>query len=76
MAACYQLSSFNAVLVPSGYPTARVQQAHPLGEPRRMYADRAYWAVYQFDLQLYWLSCRHEQAFRDGGPEQQAAAVV
>lgn len=56
VAACYQLSSFNAVLtLPSGYPTARVQQAHPLGEPRRLYGDKAYWAVYQFDLQLYWL---------------------
>lgn len=56
LAACQQLSSFNAKLaLPTGYPPARVQQAHALTEPRPVYGDRAYWAVYQFDLQMYWL---------------------
>lgn len=56
LAACQQTSSFNAKLVlPTGYPPARVQQAHALSEPRPLYGDRAYWAVYQFDLQMYWL---------------------
>ena len=55
-AACHQLSSFNALLaLPTGYPHARVQQAHLLSEPREVYGDQAYWAVYQFDLQLYWV---------------------
>ena len=56
LAACQALSSFNATLaLPSGYPHARVQQAHAISEPMRLYGDRAYWAVVRFDLQLYWL---------------------
>jgi len=56
VAACQDTSNFNAKLIlPSGYPPARVQQAHALQEPRPLYGDRAYWAVYQFDLQMYWL---------------------
>lgn len=55
-AACQQPSSFNALLtLPTGYPHARVQQAHLLSEPREMYGDQAYWAIYQFDLQMYWV---------------------
>lgn len=54
--ACYSTSSFNSTLVlPTGYPTARVQQAHPLQEPRRVYGDRNYMARFHFDLQLYWI---------------------
>jgi len=55
-AACYQTSNFNALLaLPTGYPHARVQQAHLLSEPRPVYGDQAYWSVYQFDIQLYWI---------------------
>lgn len=54
--ACENTSNFNAKLtLPNGYPPARVQQAHALSEPRRLWGDRAYWAVYQFDLQIYWV---------------------
>jgi len=56
LAACQQPDSFNAKLtLPTGYPPARVQQAHALTEPMRIYGDRAYWAIYRFDLQVYWL---------------------
>lgn len=55
-AACQLPASFNALLtLPTGYPHARVQQAHLLSEPRELYGDQAYWAVYQFDIQLYWV---------------------
>ena len=55
-AACQTTASFNATLaLPTGYSHARVQQAHLLSEPREVYGDRAYWAIYQFDLQLYWV---------------------
>lgn len=55
-AACQDVASFNALLtLPSGYPHARVQQAHLLTEPREMYGDKSYWAIYQFDLQMYWV---------------------
>lgn len=55
-AACQNPASFNALLtLPTGYPHARVQQAHLLSEPRPLYGDRAYWSIYQFDLQLYWV---------------------
>lgn len=54
--ACQDINSFNAKLtLPSGYPPARVQQAHALQEPRPIYGDKGYWAVYQFDLQMYWV---------------------
>lgn len=56
LAACQNTSNFNAKLaLPTGYPPARVQQAHALSEPRPIYGDKAYWAIYQFDLQMYWL---------------------
>jgi len=56
VAACQDTSNFNTKLtLPSGYAPARVQQAHALQEPRPLYGDRAYWAVYQFDLQMYWV---------------------
>lgn len=55
-AACQLPSSFNAVLtLPSGYPQARVHQANLMGEPRPAYGDQSHWAVYQFDLQLFWI---------------------
>lgn len=54
--ACQDTSSFNAKLtLPAGYPPARVQQAHALSEPMEVYGDRSYWAVYRFDLQIYWV---------------------
>lgn len=54
--ACVNNTNFNAKLtLPTGYPPARVQQAHLLTEPRPVFGDKAYWAIYQFDLQLYWL---------------------
>jgi hypothetical protein len=53
--ACYDLSSFNAVLsLGAGYPTAQVQQAHWLQEPRRIYGTKDYRALYQGELQMYW----------------------
>jgi hypothetical protein len=54
--ACYNLSSFNTVLVlPTGYPTARVHQAHLLQEPHRVYGDKGYYARFRFDVQFYWI---------------------
>lgn len=56
--ACYQLSSFNTTLVlgPAGYPNARMLQARPLQEPRRVFGDRSFYAHYSFDLQTHWIS--------------------
>lgn len=49
-------TSFNAKLIlPTGYPPARVQSAWLLTEPRPVFGDKAYWAIYQFDLQMVWL---------------------
>lgn len=54
--ACQNTASFNARLsLPNNRFPARVQQAHAVTEPRRIYGDRANWAVYQFDLQIYWV---------------------
>jgi len=54
--ACQDPASFNARLIlPNDRFPARVQQAHALSEPRPVPDDRGYWAVYQFDLQIYWV---------------------
>lgn len=55
--ACYDTTNFNKVLeIPkTGYPAVMVKQGHPLQEPRRGYSDRGYFAIFRFDLQLYWI---------------------
>lgn len=54
--ACYNTANFNATLtLPTNYPTARVQQAHVVSEPRRIYGDKSFYARYQMDVQLYWI---------------------
>lgn len=43
-----------AVTMPTGYDSARVLQAAMRSEPRRVVGDRADYAGYSFDLQLWW----------------------
>ncbi len=52
----YQLSNFNSVLAMpnASYPHAQVQSGKLITEPRRVYGDRAYWAVYLTEIQLFW----------------------
>ena len=54
--AVYSTSAFNQVLtLKPGYPTARVQQAHLLQEPRPVYGDPRYFARFHMDVQFYWI---------------------
>ncbi|HEY6013257.1 MAG TPA: hypothetical protein VIU37_04600, partial [Candidatus Limnocylindrales bacterium] len=43
-----------AVTLPAGYGPARVLQAAMRTEPRRALGDRADYAAYTFDLQMWW----------------------
>jgi hypothetical protein len=53
--ATYDTGSFNAILdLGTGYPTAQVQQGHPVSEVRPSYGDKAYWAVYMVEIQIIW----------------------
>lgn len=51
----YDESVFNAVLnLGPQYPTAQMQQAHWLQEPRRIYGTKDYRALYQGELWTVW----------------------
>lgn len=41
--------------LPAGYPYARVNEAYPLSEPRRVPGDQGAYAHFQMDLQLHWV---------------------
>lgn len=43
------------LVTPPQFADVRVQTGHALTEPRRMVPDDARMALYQFDLQLYWV---------------------
>lgn len=59
--ACYPRTDAERVaiqrtlLLPTGYPQARVLSAYPVTEPRRSYGDIGDYAAFTFDLQLNWV---------------------
>lgn len=53
--AVYDEASFNARLaLGANYPVAQVQQGKIITDPLRVYGDRAYWAIYRTEIQLFW----------------------
>jgi hypothetical protein len=44
------------VTLPSGYPTCRVLDGTALGIPKRIPADEANYARYQFELSMSWVA--------------------
>lgn len=42
--------------LPTGYGSARVNEAYPLTEPRRVPGDMSGYAHFQMDLQLHWVA--------------------
>jgi hypothetical protein len=45
-----------ALTLPDGYYLARVNEAYPLTEPRRIPGDPSAYAHFQLDLQLHWVA--------------------
>lgn len=57
VAGCYDEATMRRTLtLPTGYATARANEAYPLGEPRRIPGDQSGYAHYQLDLQLHWVA--------------------
>ncbi|AVH60007.1 MULTISPECIES: hypothetical protein [Streptomyces] len=57
VAATYDTARMQRTLIlPSGYPQARVMTAHFITEPRRIPADDASCARYSADLALHWIT--------------------
>lgn len=54
-AATYEPSNYKVVSTPAAYEDARVMEAHPLTEPRRVTGDDARFAGFTLDMQLYWV---------------------
>lgn len=55
IAATYDEANLRRLLtLPTGYPQARVLEAYPLTEARRIESDAAAYGHYQFDLALHW----------------------
>jgi hypothetical protein len=42
--------------LPAGYSAARLNEAYPLTEPRRIPGDQGGYAHYQLDLQMHWVA--------------------
>ena len=54
---CYgETSMRRALTLPGTYADARVNEAYPLNEPRRIPGDQSGYAHYQMDLQLHWVA--------------------
>lgn len=52
----YKVASFNQLLaLGANYPTVHVQDAKLITEPRRVYGDKAYWATYLTEVQMFWV---------------------
>lgn len=52
----YKVTNFNQLLsLGTNFPTARVQDAKLITEPRRVYGDKAYWAIYLTEVQIFWV---------------------
>lgn len=57
VAGCYDEASIRRRLtLPGNFADARVNEAYPLGEPRRIPGDTSGYAHYQMDLQLHWVA--------------------
>jgi hypothetical protein len=55
-AACNDETTIRRSLdLPSGYRTARVNEAYLLGEPKRVPGDDGAYAHFQVDLQIHWV---------------------
>lgn len=54
-AATYEPSNYGVVTTRSGYEDARVMEAHPVTEPRRVTGDDGRFAGYTLDMQLFWV---------------------
>lgn len=55
--ACYgHPELYGHVATPSQFKDARVLSCYLLSEPRKVQADEARFAVYEFELQMYWVA--------------------
>ena len=56
-AACYEHPElYGHLATPSQFENARVLSCYLLSEPRRVEADDARFAVYEFELQMHWVA--------------------
>lgn len=51
-----ELTMRRTLTLPDGYGAARVNEAYPLTEPRRIPGDPSGYAHFQLDLQLHWVA--------------------
>lgn len=57
VAACYgHPEKYGAVTTPPPFEDVRVLSCYLLSEPRRVLADEARFAVYEFELQMHWVA--------------------
>ncbi len=54
-AATYGPDNYGVISTPAAFEDARVMEAHPVTEPRRVVADDARFAGYTLDMQLFWV---------------------
>lgn len=53
-AATYGPAHYGGVATPAAFEDARVMEAHPLTEPRRVRGDDARYAAFTLDMQIFW----------------------